>query len=88
MGTHLLSDIGKEEPNFLLEIPVLLHKEKVISKVISADLCHSLKAIIGLRNIIAHEYGDLDFKIIFKIMKENLNDINAYLNCIMNYCQL
>lgn len=29
---------------------------------------------MGLRNIIAHQHGDIDFKIIYKIVKDDLKD--------------
>jgi uncharacterized protein YutE (UPF0331/DUF86 family) len=59
-GTHLISDVGLEEPDFLTEIPGILAKEKIIE----AQLEEPIRGMIGLRNLIAHEYGELDFKII------------------------
>lgn len=84
IGTHLISDAGLEEPSFLSEIPDLLAKEKVIG----GEMVKPLKSMIGLRNIIAHEYGDLNFKIIYGIVKENLGDINSFLGDVVRYCKL
>ena len=84
IGTHIIADAGLEEPDYLAEIPDVLAKEKVIP----VELQKPLKAMIGLRNIIAHEYGDLDFKIIHKIAHENLSDIQHFLQGVIQYCGL
>ena len=53
--------------------------EKVISKKLSAHL----KEAKGMRNIIAHQCGNIDNKVIFTAMTEELiKDINEFLNCI------
>ena len=84
IGTHLISDIGMEEPAFLSDIPELLLKGKVIPQ----ELIGPLRSMIGLRNLIAHEYGDLDFKIIYRIVNENIEDINTFLEAVIRYCKL
>ncbi|MCL2045285.1 MAG: DUF86 domain-containing protein [Oscillospiraceae bacterium] len=38
------------------------------------------KSIIGLRNIIAHRYGDLNYSRIWEIMESELPDFFAWLN--------
>jgi uncharacterized protein YutE (UPF0331/DUF86 family) len=83
IGTHLISDLGLEEPDYLGEIPELLVKEKIIAD----QLKKPLKAMIGLRNIIAHEYGDLNFDIIYKILQEELDDVNQFLADIIKFCR-
>lgn len=84
IGTHLISDLGLEEPDFLTEIPGILVKEKIIG----VQLEKPIKAMIGLRNIIAHEYGDLNFKIIYTILTTELADVDQFLTNIINYCRL
>ena len=83
IGTHLISDLGLEEPDFLGEIPELLAKEKIIEE----QLKKPLKSMIGLRNIIAHEYGDLNFSIIYTIIQEKLDDVNQFLYDIIKFCR-
>ena len=83
IGTHLISDLGLEEPDFLADIPGILVKEKIII----SQLEKPIRAMIGLRNMIAHEYGELDFKIIHTIITAELEDVNQFLTSIINYCQ-
>lgn len=84
IGTHIIADANWEEPNFLADIPDILAKEGVIA----IESVKPLKAMIGLRNLIAHEYGDLDFMTIYQIVQDDLGDINGFLKAIIKYCKL
>lgn len=82
--SHIISDEGFEEPVFLSDMASILGKEKVIRK----ELQQPLKDMIGLRNILAHQYGDLDFKTIYNIVKNELKDVYAFLEDIVDYAKL
>jgi len=82
--SHIISDEGFEEPVFLSDIANILVKEKVVRK----ELERPLKDMIGLRNIIAHQYGDIDFKNIYKIAKNDLKHVYAFLEDIIDYTGL
>lgn len=84
IGTHIIADANWEEPNFLSGIPEILAKQGVIP----IELVKPLKAMIGLRNLIAHEYGDLDFITIYRIVQEDLGDLNRFLEAVIKYCKL
>lgn len=60
-----------EEPIYLSDMADILAKEKVIRQ----ELIKPLKSMIGLRNLLAHQYGDIDFKAIYNIVKHNLKDV-------------
>lgn len=82
--SHIVSDEGFEEPVFLSDMASILGKEKVIRK----ELQQPLKDMIGLRNILAHQYGDMDFKTIYNIVKNELKDVYAFLEDIIDYAKL
>ena len=82
--SHIISDEGMEEPAYFSDMADILTKEKVIR----GDLKQPLKNMMGLRNIIAHQYGDIDFKIIYKIVKDDLKDVYRFLEDIINYSGL
>ena len=81
LGTHIISDENMEEPVFVSDIANILVKENVLDD----NLVNPMKSMIGLRNIIAHEYGDIDFKIIHKIITSSIKDVNLILDCIIRY---
>lgn len=84
IGTHIISDENMGEPVFVSDIADILAKENVLDE----NLDRPMKSMIGLRNIIAHEYGDLDFKIIHRIITSSLKDVNQILDCIIRYAGL
>jgi len=50
---------------------------------ISLELSTRLRQAKGMRNIIAHEYGKVDDKIVFEAIKEELiNDVNLFIGSI------
>lgn len=50
--------------------------------LISADLTEKLINMARFRNIIAHDYEDLDFGIIYDILQNHLQDIDDFLLAI------
>ncbi len=57
----------------------ILANEEIISK----DLALKLKDAKGMRNIIAHEYGSIDNKIVFESITEELeNDVINFIESI------
>lgn len=53
------------------------------NRVISSDLAQRLKEAKGMRNMLAHEYGKVDDKIVFNAIKEELiDDVNEFVTKI------
>ena len=55
-----------------------------ISKKLRKDFDIPWERIIGLRNVIIHEYFGVDLKIIWKIIKQQLNDLKKQLEKILD----
>lgn len=84
IGTHIIADDGLGEISYLSDIPEILAREEVISK----ELINPLKSMMGFRNILAHQYGDLDLKVVYDITQVRLKDIYSFLQNIIEYCRL
>jgi len=52
----------------------LLHREGLIT----ADLAHRLKAMVGFRNIAVHEYQQMQLVILQRILAERLGDLTEF----------
>ena len=53
------------------------------NKIISKDTCEKLKDAKGMKNIISHQYGHIDNKIVFNsINEEFIGDVNYFLDQI------
>jgi uncharacterized protein YutE (UPF0331/DUF86 family) len=72
-------DLKRPEDNYDA-ISILFGK-----KIISEELSQKITKMIGLRNLLVHEYGEVDRKIIFKILSENLEDLELFKKEISNF---
>lgn len=79
---HLtIIDLGLKRPADNYEAISILYGKKIFSDKLSS----SLTKMIGLRNILVHEYGKIDRKKIYKILKENLNDLEEFRKAVSKY---
>ncbi|MBW2990270.1 DUF86 domain-containing protein [Candidatus Woesearchaeota archaeon] len=61
------------------EVIDILQKENIISQ----RLTENLKDAKGMRNILAHKYGNVDDKIVFEsITKELIRDVNQFIKSV------
>jgi len=80
--SHLIIiDLGLERPEDNYEAVSVLYEKKIISE----KLAQKLTKMIGLRNILVHEYGKIDRKKIYKILKEKLNDLEEFKKQILKF---
>lgn len=52
------------------------------NNLISANLTQKMVKMAGFRNIIAHDYENIDFNIIYGVLENNLPDIKEFLTAI------
>ncbi len=46
------------------------------------------RQIRGLRNVVAHSYGEVDFETIFEIAHENINDLKSFCEDELHHTEL
>jgi len=80
IGTHLIAEFGWESPQTYRDVAEILVKRRVISK----DYGETLKKIIAFRNILVHEYLDLDLEIVYKKLQE-LDDLRKFAEFIEKF---
>lgn len=71
LATHWLADAGWEVPSAYGQVFVALAEHGIID----APLAARLAAAAGLRNLIAHRYGALDWLRIHAVASEDLDDL-------------
>ena len=58
------------------------------NEIISEELSNKLQDAKGMRNILAHEYGEVDDSIIFHAIDEELiKDVREFINNIIKYAK-
>lgn len=57
------------------------------AKIIDPKLAESLKAAIGARNVMVHQYDEVDPKKIYRIVQNNLPDLDQFVVVIGEYLE-
>lgn len=80
--SHLIIiDLELRRPQDNYETISILFEKKVISE----DLAQSLTKMLGLRNILVHEYGKIDRKLVYEILQNRLGDLEDFKKQIINF---
>jgi uncharacterized protein YutE (UPF0331/DUF86 family) len=74
LAAHWLSDEGVEVPQSYAQMFLRLGDRDIVP----ADLAARLAAASGLRNLVAHRYGALDWDRIHEIASTRLDDLLAF----------
>jgi uncharacterized protein YutE (UPF0331/DUF86 family) len=74
LAAHWLADSGLDVPQGYAQVFERLGERGVIP----ADLARRLAAASGLRNLVAHRYGALDWRRIHEIASTRLDDLLAF----------
>jgi uncharacterized protein YutE (UPF0331/DUF86 family) len=74
LAVHWLSDAGLDVPQSYAEVFLRLGERGVVAR----DLAGRLAAASGLRNLVAHRYGALDWDRIHEIASTRLEDLLAF----------
>jgi uncharacterized protein YutE (UPF0331/DUF86 family) len=70
IGSHLIADLELGEVSWQRDIPDLLAKKGHIEP----DLAEKWIRMIGFRNILVHNYLDIDRQTVYDTMQNNLSD--------------
>lgn len=79
IAAHIISDEGLGVPGSSNEMFYLLEENGYIDH----ELTEEMVKAVGFRNLIAHEYGKIELRQVFKIAQENIEDLNDYLQAII-----
>lgn len=68
IGNHIISDRGYRKPETYAEIFQILRDERVIS----AKMLKDLEGMAAFRNILVHDYFQLDLDKVYRIIQEKI----------------
>jgi len=61
------------QPTTMRESFDILFEEKIISRI----LCEKLRNLVGFRNILAHEYANINYDIVFDVLHNQIEDTKS-----------
>ncbi len=79
MGMHVIRLKKLGLPKESKEVFALLAEAKLISK----GLAERLQKMVGFRNIAVHDYNDIDYTIVRRIVEHRLDDFKALIQHLL-----
>ena len=71
MGNHVIADSELGVVNWYSDIPKIMAEKEFIS----SELEEKWISMIGFRNTLVHEYIDIDRKIVYDVLQNNIQDL-------------
>ena len=84
IASHIISDEGWTIPGNLPGLFNILWEKKVITD----ETRKVMKSMVGFRNVIVHEYEDIDLDKVYQVLKERLRDFTVFINQVSQYTNL
>jgi uncharacterized protein YutE (UPF0331/DUF86 family) len=78
VSNHILADQKAGVPDDHRKIFTMLASQKILSN----DLADRLGQMAGLRNVLVHEYLDVDLEILYRAMTEELSDFEKFIRAV------
>lgn len=83
IGTHVISANSLRKPKDYHEVFDILAENQIIPQ----PLLGPLHAMVGLRNILIHEYFTINRQTLHKIIREDLGDVKTFIKVIASLLQ-
>lgn len=80
-GKILISAMELERPEENKDIFEILFESKIITR----NLHQKLQGIVGFRNILVHEYTEIDLKIVYAKLHDSIDDFKTFKRQILKY---
>jgi len=78
LGGAIISLKNFRKPTTLSENFYILEEEKIISKKLTEEMAK----LVGLRNILSHQYGKINYDIVYDVLQNRLGIIEEFINQI------
>lgn len=83
LAAHFVADEGWELPSRSGQVFSVLGERGVVS----GDLASRLRTMASFRNLIVHEYGEINLKTVYEIWHKSLSDLKEFSAAVMNYIE-
>ncbi len=83
IGNHLLSALEAPPPQDYRSILTGL----ATAGVLPAEFVERIEGMAGFRNILVHEYADLDAREVFRILQEHSEDLAAFARYVVAFLE-
>lgn len=84
IASHLIADTNQPSPTTMGESFDLLVKLNAID----VQIATKLRKAVGFRNIVVHNYEEINWDIVYAIYSQGLGDFKQFAKQISQYCEL
>jgi uncharacterized protein YutE (UPF0331/DUF86 family) len=84
IAAHIISENDWGVPGSASEMFYILESKGILAP----ELAERMIKAVGLRNLIVHEYGNIDLRRLFATVCEDLNDLRAFLAIIFRKLEI
>ena len=81
IGNQLLAEREENDISDYADVIAGLGAAGILPK----DFSQKIKQMAGFRNILVHEYTEIDLKEVYRVLQENLSDFETFGKCIEAY---
>jgi uncharacterized protein YutE (UPF0331/DUF86 family) len=81
IANHIISDEGTRPPTTYVDTFRILFENNIIE----ADLFGTLEKMAKFRNVVVHQYEEVDAEIVILILKKHLHDFERFKEAVLNY---
>lgn len=81
VGNHILAAVGENQIEDYVDIIDKLGEKEIVT----SEFAQKIRGMVGLRNILIHEYTHLDLKRIYDILQNRLNDFYEFMKYINQF---
>jgi len=83
IATHLAAGLDLPRKERASDVFLLLAEKEIIS----AELAHKLAGAAGLRNILVHEYMEIDYRLAYSDIDEKLLDLKQFGKEVLDFLE-
>ncbi|MCZ7546861.1 MAG: DUF86 domain-containing protein [Anaerolineae bacterium] len=80
IANYLIAQLDLRTPDEQTNIFIILGQEKIIP----FDLAERMTGLVRFRNILVHEYVQIDDRQVYRHLKENLGDFEAFAQAVFD----
>jgi uncharacterized protein YutE (UPF0331/DUF86 family) len=81
IGNEIIASLQLRRPERYRDIPEILSEAKIIPR----DLAEAMASMIGLRNLLVHDYASINLDLIYNFLRSRLGDFEAFMKSIAGW---